>query len=666
MVGTWLGEGESPVEVVGGELTGSEPATRPGLLVTRTNLLASPHGEVNCVECHTDAAELPHAPKLNVTQCSTACHTEVNKNYHEGEHFRALQAGDELAPSCVTCHGGHEMHRVADRDSAQHPLNRAFLCAECHEKHSNGDGSEDKVKSYLASTHARGVRGAGLIYAATCSDCHGAHGVFHSADVRSPVHRENVPATCGKCHQGVDEEYVKSIHGQLLAKGDARGPVCTDCHSAHGIGSTSSEFVLDVIYECGQCHETEGPDRGKSASFYDTYRSSYHGQVTELGSLRAARCSDCHGFHNVLPASDPQSMVNENNLIATCGQANCHPGANANFVKFDPHADYRDRDRYPVLFGVWVYFIIVMSGAFGFFGLHSILWFLRAHWERIRGRAHGKHEHASTAIRRFTTMNRVNHVLVMITFFGLTATGIPLVFSDRVWAQFMANLFGGVVMAGIWHRVFATMLILNFVLHFIHLTMAFRRRSGSWLTWLFGPNSMVPKWRDVTDAINMFSWFARGGKTPRMDRWAYWEKFDYWAEIFGSAIIGGSGLMLWFPEIASKILPGWIFNVAMIVHGYEALLAICFIFTIHFFNAHVRPGKFPVDRVIFTGSLSETELKEERADEYERLVKTGRLETLRVPTSPAERGIGLVILAVVAVSIGVTLTVLIILGGLGV
>lgn len=664
MVGTWLGEGEAPpAEPVVGELKGDEPATRPRLLVTRDHLVSGPHAEVNCVGCHADAAQLPHAARLEMQQCATTCHAEASEHYREGEHFKALQRGDAMAPTCVTCHGGHDVLRATDRTAPQHRLNRLHLCGDCHVKHVADDGAE-KISSYLESAHARAAKVAGLLYAATCSDCHGAHGVFRSSDPRSPVHREAIPNTCGVCHQGVNELYATSIHGKLLAQGDARGPVCTDCHAAHGIGLASSDFLLDVIYECGACHETAGPDRGKSRSFYETYRESYHGQVTQLGSMRAARCGDCHGFHTVLPASDANSMVHPDNIIATC--ATCHPGANANFVKFDPHADYRDGERYPLLNGVWIYFIIVMSGAFGFFGLHSILWFARGKWEQIRGRAPKHHGQAKTSIRRFTKINRVNHILVMVTFFGLTATGIPLVFNDRPWAQFLANLFGGVVIAGVWHRVFATMLILNFVLHFVHLTIAFQRRSGSAMDWALGPNSMVPRWRDAVDIMNMFKWFFRGGPVPRLDRWAYWEKFDYWAEIFGSMIIGGSGLLLWFPEIASKFLPGWIFNVAMIVHGYEALLAICFIFTIHFFNAHMRPGKFPVDRVIFTGALSEEELKAERPDEYERLVKTGRLESLRVPTSPAEHGVGLIVFAVVAVSIGVILATLIILGGLGI
>ena len=122
----------------------------------------------------------------------------------------------------------------------------------------------------------------------------------------------------------------------------------------------------------------------------------------------------------------------------------------------------------------------------------------------------------------------------------------------------------------------------------------------------------------------------RHGPKPRFDHFTYWEKFDYWAVFWGMFIIGGSGLLLWFPWFFSRLLPGWIFNVALLIHGEEALLAVAFIFTIHFFNGHLRPDKFPMDTVVFTGSLTEDELKEERPDAYDRWAKDGTLDALEV------------------------------------
>jgi cytochrome b subunit of formate dehydrogenase len=452
----------------------------------------------------------------------------------------------------------------------------------------------------------------------------------------------------------------------LLDEGDERAPVCTDCHTGHEITHASIPgSTLDIVRECGECHDRPEMLRGRRVSFYDTYRASYHGQVNELGSTRAARCSDCHGAHDILPIADENSRLHGEHRIEAC--RTCHEGANARFAQFDPHADYRDRQRYPVLYGVWWYFIIMMSGAFGFFGLHSVLWFIRSLLERRRNGPSQRFTANPHGISRFTALNRVNHAFVIITFFGLTLTGLPLLFSEQEWAKRLAWLLGGVYAAGIWHRVFAVMLMGNFLVHFYGLVRSARRHGRSVLrTWAFGPNSMVPRGRDLRDCAGMIRWFFRGGKKPSFDRWTYWEKFDYWAEIGGTMIIGGSGLMLWFPKFFSSFLPGWLFNVAMIVHGYEALLAVGFIFTIHFFNAHLRLEKFPVDDVIFTGQLPEEEFRHERGDEYARALQSGQLEAMRVAPAPKWQRRLAVVVGTIAMAIGTTLVTLIILAGLGV
>jgi cytochrome b subunit of formate dehydrogenase len=206
------------------------------------------------------------------------------------------------------------------------------------------------------------------------------------------------------------------------------------------------------------------------------------------------------------------------------------------------------------------------------------------------------------------------------------------------------------------------MLIANFAVHFVGLVRRFNRLGLKQM--LFGPVTMLPRGKDVSDCLGMWRWFFKGGKKPKFDRWTYWEKFDYVAEVGGSMIIGFTGLLLWFPILFSKFLPGWMFNVATLVHGYEALLAIGFIFTIHFFNAHLRMEKFPVDDVMFSGRLPEEEFKEERAAEYERLVAEGKLDALRVKAPSKWYHVFAVSVGILAMAIGTTLVVLIILAGL--
>ncbi len=232
--------------------------------------------------------------------------------------------------------------------------------------------------------------------------------------------------------------------------------------------------------------------------------------------------------------------------------------------------------------------------------------------------------------RRFTLPERVLHALLMIAFVGCALTGLPLIFAAQPWAVGLARLLGGFHSAGIIHRVCASIMIAVFV---VHIVLVLRRAivSRNMLGVLWGPDSMVPQWQDAIDMYRHVRWFLGVGPRPQFDRWTYWEKFDYWAVFWGMAIIGGSGLLLWFPFFFGNFLPGWAFNIAGLVHGEEALLAVGFIFTIHFFNGHLRPEKFPMDTVVFTGRISEHELKTERGVEYARLSESGALALKEAP-----------------------------------
>ena len=235
----------------------------------------------------------------------------------------------------------------------------------------------------------------------------------------------------------------------------------------------------------------------------------------------------------------------------------------------------------------------------------------------------GPHE---VFVRRFDTFDRVLHGCLMLSFLGLAGTGLPLLFSDQPWARAMTHFLGSFEVAGWMHRVSAVLLITVFAIHLGRIGRRLLRRDYSVL---WGPNSMVPQPRDVSDFIAHIRWFFRQGPRPRFDRFTYWEKFDYWAVFWGMGVIGASGLLLWFPEFFARIVPGWMFNVAMLIHGEEALLATGFIFTMHFFNGHLRPEKFPMDPVIFTGRVPLDEMKLERADEFDRLERSGRLDAVR-------------------------------------
>jgi len=259
-------------------------------------------------------------------------------------------------------------------------------------------------------------------------------------------------------------------------------------------------------------------------------------------------------------------------------------------------------------------------------------------------------------VQRFGRVDRTLHGFLMLSFLGLAATGLPVLFSGAPWGGRLAALFGGFGAAHVLHRLFATTMIVVFATHLGRLVYRVVSLKDYGVFW--GPASMVPQPADLSGIYRQFRWFFGRGPQPVFDRYTYWEKFDYWAVFWGMGIIGGSGLILWFPVPFSTFLPGWIYNIALLVHGEEALLAVGFIFTIHFFNGHLRPGKFPMDMVIFTGRVTEEELKEERPAEYAREAAAGRLAF----TSPPSRRAWIAgrIIGATAVAVGLSLVSLII------
>ena len=259
-------------------------------------------------------------------------------------------------------------------------------------------------------------------------------------------------------------------------------------------------------------------------------------------------------------------------------------------------------------------------------------------------------------VLRFHRYDRLLHGFLMASFLTLALTGMPLLFPEAPWATTLANLLGGYRVTGVLHRIAAITLMLVFLTHLVRLGHRLFVRKDYGMLW--GPYSLVPQPIDLVQILQHFRWFVGLGPRPRFDRYSYWEKFDYWSVFWGMAIIGTSGLMLWFPAIFARVLPGWIFNIALVIHGEEALMAMVFIFTVHFFNGHLRPDKFPMDLVIFTGRVSVKELKHERPAEYERLVAEHGLE--KVLTSPPSRGLTNVgrLVGSIAVCIGLSVAVM--------
>jgi len=329
-----------------------------------------------CTACHGTHDVRPVAA-FSIDTCAT-CHAGQVRQYRESIHGASRRRGDSEAATCRSCHGAaHALLAKSDPRAPTYHLNLPRTCAACHadpelaKRHNIAVGAVYQL--YMDSIHGRAVTRSGLLVAANCSDCHGAHDIKPHTAPTSRVFRANVPGTCGACHAGVLKDYAQSIHGREAARGSARAPVCTDCHSAHQIRRTeAAPWQLDVIRECGTCH----------AESLRTYRDTFHGKVTTLGFARVAKCADCHGSHTIQSTSDPRSAVASANIVATCRQ--CHLAATPKFTQFQPHADPTNRARFPGLYYVWLFMTLLLVGTFSFFGLHTLLWLPRSLADRLR------------------------------------------------------------------------------------------------------------------------------------------------------------------------------------------------------------------------------------------------------------------------------------------
>jgi cytochrome b subunit of formate dehydrogenase len=628
------------------------------LWVASVELAGSMHKTLTCTQCHAGVEpshERPSGPTTRKVDCSS-CHAEIARQFRLSTHGMLQAKADTNAPSCAGCHGTHSILSKHNPDSPTFPLNIPTLCAQCHR---TGEKAAIKytgrqtaiVEGYTESIHGTGLLKSGLIVTATCTSCHTAHSVLPHDSLASSVSSANVPTTCGACHAGIQEKFETSVHSVKVTATSKQLPVCNDCHSAHTIGRTDAAgFKLVIMDRCGKCHE----------AIAKTYFETYHGKVSRLGFTRTAQCYDCHGSHEILPARDPRSPLSTANIVTTCQK--CHPGAGPGFVAYLPHATHSDRAKYPVLFWTFWAMTALLVGTFTVFGAHTLLWLRRGLIIKRQARAAAVAAAAAAVAaedteqlaadspaakpravdsraaenpleyRRFTRLNRVLHIVMIVSFIMLAATGMTLKFSNTRWASILSHLLGGFQTAGYIHRISAVLMIGLFVTHLVDLV---RRPRKSWKDLLFGPNTMIPTRKDVTDVIGSIKWFLGRGARPRFGRWTYWEKFDYMAVFWGMVVIGSTGLSLWFPVFATRFFPGWLLNVATIIHSDEALLATGFIFTVHFFNTHLRPEKFPMDIVVFTGSMTVEELKHDKPAEYDEMVASGEIEkNLVVPYPP--------------------------------
>ena len=571
----------------------------------------SVHGKRFCVECHKDIIEIPH------------------------REFVDRKVG------CVQCHRSLWDEAQREGRTDEFPLLGIVV---------------KQIDSYMSSIHARPNMEDQSRTNATCYDCHNAHYITPIEGEVGALSRLQIPDICGRCHVQEEADYFTSVHGKEVAlNANPYAAVCIDCHTTHTIDSPAADSIrLTITKNCGNCHDRQ----------YETYAGTYHGQVHTLGYAYTAKCFDCHGYHEIQRVDDEASLMHESNRLETCRK--CHADATAGFVSFQPHGNTGDFDNYPYMFIAAKFMIALLIGVFAFFWTHSALWFYREYKDRKDGK---NSPHVQTSqmpgmegkyVRRWPLVWRVAHLLLAVAVMTLVLTGTSVLYAETAWARVVMKVIGGPDVAAILHRIAAGTFI---VLFFGHLVYFFFKLMRNWKEFdFFGPHSLVPNLQDLRDATDMFKWFFGQGPRPVFDRYSYWEKFDYWAPFWGMAVIGISGAMMWFPDVTASILPGWVFNVATIVHGEEAFLAAVFLFSVHFFNVNFRPDKFPQDIVMFTGVMPLEEFKHEHTLEYRRLVETGELEKFLVDAPSAPMTLFSKILGATLILTGLTLLVLVLIG----
>jgi predicted CXXCH cytochrome family protein len=587
------------------------------LFVNLKDIRMSAHGNnIECIKCHVNVSNLndPVCNNSGPVDCSI-CHAQAVLDYQASTHGKFHAQNDPNAPDCRDCHGTHLIKTKTDLTSGTFPKNIPFLCGGCHrtvEKAAIRMAVGDTTKSvalYTESIHGKGLLQSGLLVSATCTNCHTSHLVLPASDPQSHVHPKNVGQTCAQCHLGVYEDFKESIHSPKVSRTDKKLPTCHDCHNAHQVERIDEDsFRQQILNECGTCHEYE------TTSYFDTH----HGKVSLLraaGSEKTAKCSDCHGAHNILPVTNPKSTLSRQNVIETCQQ--CHPNSNRQFTGYLSHATHHNKNKYPFLYYTFWGMTALLVGTFLFFGIHTLLWLPRSFVHRFKLQKQLRRESKSYYVR-FEPVWRILHVTVIVSFFALVVTGMILKFAGTKWAVFFANLLGGFENAGVIHRIGAILTFCYFGVHFGFVYKKWKASGTSLFKFIFDKETgLAPGWHDVKEFFQTIRWFFTGKNRPNYGRWTYWEKFDYLAVFWGVAMIGFTGLILWFPEFFTRFLPGYFINIATIIHSDEALLATGFIFTFHFFNTHFRPEKFPMDPVIFTGKIPLEEFKHDRPREYE-------------------------------------------------
>ncbi|MBR9975815.1 MAG: cytochrome b/b6 domain-containing protein [Bacteroidetes bacterium] len=582
-----------------------------------------------CKQCHGTHEVMrldnPASPfhESNLTQSCAKCHEDVSKTFAESGHGQALAKGIKGAPTCIDCHTQDVTGHQGKLDKAQTKLVQEQLCLDCHTD--NEDVRKRMgptaafIKSVEQSVHGRALRG-GNGDAASCVDCHGSHEMKSGWDPTSKTHKSNIADDCGACHTDIATEFKTSIHGKAIARGNLSSPSCTDCHGEHNILNVADPNAPVAPQNlsrqvCSPCHsslalsEKYGLDSRQTRSYED----SYHGLALVGGSAQVANCASCHGVHNILPSSDPASLVHKDNLVATCGT--CHPNASVRFATGKIHVVEDDAENEPLLYWIATIYILLIIVIIGGMLLHNILDFRRKAINKLKiRRGHLPHHIGSTRLHvRMTLNERLQHGSLLVSFMLLVITGFMLRFPEAWWVEMIRGLSEDAFeYRSLIHRIAGVWIIAASVYHIFYLAFTERGRQ------LFF--DLLPRWKDATDAVGVLKYnIGLSEIKPKFERFSYIEKAEYWALVWGNIVMGATGVLMWFDEYFLDIFTKVGYDVARSIHYYEAWLATLAILVWHIYFVIFNPDVYPMNLAWLKGTITEEEMEDEHPLELERI-----------------------------------------------
>jgi len=566
------------------------------------------HSFLNCNDCHREIREIPHSKKLPTPECGL-CHKNEYLEHIESIHGKAIKEGIKEAAHCYDCHGSHNISKI-DENSPVHFKNLAKTCGSCHGKKEIAEKFKIPIKNPY-QLYEEGVHNLAIIQGkrgATCSDCHGTHDIDVSVSPKSKTNKYRIPETCSKCHKKEYEDYIESIHWKGYLVGVKESPVCNDCHSEHRIlpptSPLSPVYPLNIPKTCADCHEryTLIQRYGLSEKRLATFYESYHGLALKAGNLFSANCVSCHESHKILSSTNPLSTTYPENLPKTCGT--CHPGIKPT-AKIHYVHEITSQIGLLVInivrkIYIWL-IVITISGMV----IYCFLDFIKKAREGVR-----YHSLSDKEILRFNKFERTIHLIHLISFIILVYTGFARHYPDAIWSLNIAKFKGGILRAYL-HRIAGSLMLITFLIKVFAMIYTKRGREQF--------KELIFKIKDIKDAINLLLYNLNLKKEkPKFGRFTFYEKFEYWALVWGTIVMGLTGLALWFKENTLSILPKWFIDLFLVIHFYEAILASLAILVWHLYWVVFDPVIYPLNKSMFTGKLKEDIYKEEHSLEFEK------------------------------------------------